>query len=169
MKYSDFYKQIYDVIGESTPIGVDCGQLCQGACCQGDDETGMYLFPGEECMYRKKEEWFHISDSEFNYKLSGKEKNCPIFICKDNCPREKRPFACRIFPLFPYVDMNWEMKVILDPRGRGICPLAIMENSDLDSQFVKRVTRAGKIMMKIPLMREYLFSLSRLIDEYTDF
>jgi len=36
------------IIGELTPLkGHDCGQLCSAACCKGDEQTGMLLFPGE--------------------------------------------------------------------------------------------------------------------------
>lgn len=166
MRYTDFYRKIYEVIGGETPIGVDCGQLCNGACCKGDDETGMYLFPGERHMYASDGGWFDIAKSGFCYKKGEREIPCDIFICKATCDRGKRPLACRIFPLLPYVDKQGKMSVIPDPRGRGLCPLTIMENSDLDGEFVRRVERVGKIMMKIPEMKDYLTSLSRLTDEF---
>jgi len=34
-----------------TPLKTDCGRLCAGACRQGDEKTGMLLFPGEEALY----------------------------------------------------------------------------------------------------------------------
>ena len=34
-----------------TPLKTDCGRLCGGACCQGDETTGMLLFPGEDALY----------------------------------------------------------------------------------------------------------------------
>ncbi len=166
MRYIDFYRQIYKIIGNSTPIGVDCGKLCNDACCKGDDETGMYLFPGEECIYKGENGWFQICESEFTYSDAGKEKSVELFVCKKACQREKRPLSCRIFPLLPYINMYGELEVIMDPRGRGICPLVIMDLTHLDDEFVKRVKRVGQIMMKSPQMREYLWALSRLVDEY---
>ena len=166
MKVTDFYKEINKIIGDSTPIGVDCGQLCGGACCEGDDETGMYLFPGEEQMYKNDGNWFEISESEFTYPGDGKMENAGIFVCKGECNREKRPLACRIFPLLPYVNSNGEMEIILDPRGRGVCPLAIMDLEHLDADFCNRVEKVGKIMMKFEQTRLYLYALSRLADEF---
>ncbi len=163
MRCTEFYKQIYKIIGDYTPLDVDCGGLCGGACCDGDEETGMYLFPGERHMYKPKENWYEISDTDFF--VEGKAVD--IFICTGSCPRDKRPLACRIFPLLPYVDEKGKMQVVLDPRGRSICPLArAMKPQDLDPEFVRRVEKAGKIMMKFPPMRKYLTSLSRLADQF---
>ena len=39
------------LLSNLTPLKSDCGRLCGGACCQGDDATGMLLFPGEEALY----------------------------------------------------------------------------------------------------------------------
>ena len=117
-------------------------------------------------MYASDGGWFDIAKSGFCYKKGEREIPCDIFICKATCDRGKRPLACRIFPLLPYVDKQGKMSVIPDPRGRGLCPLTIMENSDLDGEFVRRVERVGKIMMKIPEMKDYLTSLSRLTDEF---
>ena len=162
MKVTEFYKEINRIIGDATPIGVDCGQLCGGACCEGDDETGMYLFPGEEQMYCGDGGWFEIMESDFE--CGG---GCvKLFVCKEPCDRTKRPLGCRIFPLLPYVSASGEFSVILDPRGRGLCPLCIMDTEHLDPEFCKRVEKVGKIMMKFPQTREYLFALSRLADEF---
>ena len=165
MNCTEFYRKIYEIIGDETPIGVDCGQLCDGACCKGDDETGMYLFPGEECLYKNETGWFEICESEFSYN----SKNVKLFICKRACNREKRPLACRIFPLLPYVTKEGKLEIILDPRGRGLCPLAIMDLSYLDETFIQKVETIGKIMMKFRGTREYLKSLSRLADEFNIF
>ena len=39
-----------DLLRELTPLKTDCGRLCGGACCEGDEETGMLLFPGEDAL-----------------------------------------------------------------------------------------------------------------------
>ena len=166
MKVTEFYREINRIIGDATPIGVDCGQLCEGACCKGDDETGMYLFPGEAQMYRGDYGWFEIMESDFSYMNDGKSVCADLFVCKRACSRRKRPLACRIFPLLPYVSTEGELSVILDPRGRGVCPLCVMDTEHLDTDFCERVEKLGKIMMKFEPTREYLFALSRLADEF---
>ena len=166
MNAAEFYREIYKIIGDATPIGVDCGQLCKCACCEGDDETGMYLFPGEKKLYAGDSGWFEIMKSEFCYVTHGKSIFTDLFVCKKFCDMEKRPLGCRIFPLLPYVSISGELSVILDPRGRGLCPLTVMELTDLDSDFCRRIERVGKILMKFDATREFLYALSRLADEY---
>ncbi len=163
MKVTDFYKEINRIIGDATPIGVDCGQLCNGACCKGDAETGMYLFPGEEQMYKDDGGWFEIMESDFEYE----GERAKLFVCKEPCSREKRPLGCRIFPLLPYINTQGEMSVILDPRGRGLCPLCVMDKEHLDREFCRKVEHVGRVMVKFDKMYEYLFSLSRLADEFS--
>ena len=40
-----------ELLENLTPLKTDCGRLCQAACCQGDENTGMLLFPEEETLY----------------------------------------------------------------------------------------------------------------------
>jgi hypothetical protein len=42
------YKRAYARLGRLTPIPADCGKLCGKRCCQGGEDDGMILFPGEE-------------------------------------------------------------------------------------------------------------------------
>ena len=44
-------KAARELLKDLTPLKTDCGRLCQGACCQGDEGTGMLLFPGEDALY----------------------------------------------------------------------------------------------------------------------
>ena len=37
-------------LSDLTPLLTDCGRLCGFACCKGDEQTGMLLFPGEEAL-----------------------------------------------------------------------------------------------------------------------
>ena len=96
MKAEKIYRYLYKLFDEVTPIKADCGQLCGGACCKGDGDTGMYLFPFEECIYDGTENWLKICDSDFYF--NGKPVK--IAICDGTCDRKKRPLSCRIFPLF---------------------------------------------------------------------
>lgn len=157
----DFYSYIYKITENVTPLPVDCGGLCNGSCCHGDDQTGMYLFPGEKIMYENVPDWAKIQKS--GLVLAGEKVD--FFSCTGTCDRALRPLACRIFPLFPYIDLSGDLQLIMDPRGKGICPLAkAMNISDLDENFVRVVGYVSKLMMKNSLLYSYLFDLSRFTD-----
>lgn len=166
MNFYDFYSKIYQLTNSVTPLPVDCGQLCDGSCCKGDEDTGMYLFPGEKVMYKISPEWAKIRKCGFTF--AGEKID--FISCTGSCDRSLRPLACRIFPLFPYIDISGNLKLIMDPRGKGICPLAATQKvAELDKKFVDTVRYISKIMMRSPLLYSYLFELSRFTDEYTDF
>lgn len=162
-----FYKMVYAQIGDRTPIKADCGKLCDGACCAVTDEiTGMYLFPFEEKMYKTMPKWGKIYDTDFSYG----EKYADLFTCTGACDRERRPLSCRIFPLAPYKKRNGKLEIIMDPRGKGLCPLAsVMDISDLDSEFVEGVRRAMLLCLKEENCREFIHSLSESFDMEDDF
>lgn len=163
MTKEEFFNMVYTVLGDVTPLKVDCGQLCDGACCAVTDEiTGMYLFPGEEAMYKDLPEWAQIYDTDFSY--NG--KYIDLFTCDGTCERERRPLSCRIFPLVPYVKKGGKMEIRMDVRGRGMCPLATAMNvEDLDPEFVKNVTLAMKLCMANSEVREFLYALTESLDE----
>ena len=160
----EFYDLLYKKLERVTPLEVDCGKLCGGACCEVTDEiTGMYLFPFEECEYNPPAKWSKIYDTDFEWKEG---KTASLFTCDGSCERDKRPLSCRIFPLVPYVHRGEKMRLIMDPRGKGICPLAsVMEIKDLDAQFVKQVYEAMLLCMKIKECREFIYALTESIDE----
>lgn len=163
MTEKEFYKIIYRRMGALTPIRADCGQLCSRACCEGDcDGDGMYLFPGEEKMYGDNLSWAKISKTNFEYADGA---FAPLFACNGFCDRRERPLACRIFPLTPYMDRDGVLRVIVDPRGRGMCPMAVLRLSDFEREFTEAVEAIGKIMIKNPRCRAFIESFSRMIDE----
>lgn len=159
-----FYTKLYKMLEDITPLSVDCGELCDGACCAVTDEiTGMYLFPGEEVLYKNLPEWAEIHDTDFTYD-GGKEIN--LFTCTGTCDRRKRPLSCRIFPLVPYAKRGEDLKIVMDVRGRGMCPLATaMKVEDLSPEFVQAVTKAMKMCMLVRETREFLYALSDSLDE----
>lgn len=57
MKPTQLYAQAYRMLENVTPLSIDCGQLCNKACCQSGDmeDAGMYLFPQEEIMLSETE------------------------------------------------------------------------------------------------------------------
>ncbi len=152
------------MLEDVTPLTIDCGKLCNGACCTVTDEiTGMHLFPGEIVMYKPLPDWAKIYDSNFTYDNGRKAK---LFTCPGTCDRKLRPLSCRIFPLVPYAKRGEKLEIMMDIRGRGICPLATaMKIEDLDPLFVKRVTLAMNLCMKVRDTREFIYSLSESIDE----
>lgn len=164
IKPYEFYKAVYKIIGDATPLKVDCGKLCDNACCVVTDEiTGMYLFPYENVMYKKMPLWGKIYDTDFTY---GDKKETGLFTCTGKCDRDLRPLSCRIFPLIPYAHRGEDLKIVMDIRGRGMCPLAdAMHIEDLSEEFTDRVTRAMKLCMCNKEIREFIYALTDSIDE----
>lgn len=153
-----FYENLYKELESITPLKVDCGKLCNNACCEVSEEiTGMYLFPFEEVMYSPMPKWGKIYDTDF---VTEGGREIDLFTCDGYCDREKRPLSCRIFPLIPYVKGK-EMKIVIDPRGREMCPLAkTMKAEELDARFVKAVGKVMKKCMMVKECRDFLTSLS---------
>lgn len=160
----NFYTKLYKMLENVTPLEIDCGQLCDGACCTVTDEvTGMYLFPAEREMYNPMPSWGEIQDIDFTYNGG---KSVDFFTCEGKCDRSLRPLSCRIFPLVPYAKRGDKLSVIMDIRGRGMCPLATaMKKEDLSPLFVERVTKAMQLCMLNRETREFIYSLSESIDE----
>ncbi len=160
----NFYTKLYKMLEDVTPLEIDCGKLCGGACCTVTDEvTGMYLFPGERVMYNPMPTWGEIEDLDFTY---DNGKSVDFFTCEGKCDRRLRPLSCRIFPLVPYAKRGGKLSIIMDIRGRGMCPLATaMKKEDLSPLFVERVTKAMQLCMLNRETREFIYSLSESIDE----
>ena len=166
MHISKIYESIYDFYGDTTPLCVDCGKLCGGACCESDEneETGMYLFPGEEKLFLDNPD-FKIIDSEFFY---GKER-AKILICKGTCKRDERPLSCRIFPIIPYLKGE-NFKLIFDPRAKSVCPLTgLSDIEELDGEFIKKTTKVIKLLLKFEKTRAFLEALTDILDDYLKF
>ena len=58
------YQAIYRLLDRVSPLDCDCGTLCGAACCtcvsdetEGSPALGIYLLPGEEKVFTKKESW----------------------------------------------------------------------------------------------------------------
>lgn len=162
MNAKKLYNHLYKLLENSTPIGVDCGQLCGAACCKGDGETGMYLFPFEECMYDGTEDWIKIYDSDFIFE----GKPVKIAICGGTCDRKKRPLSCRIFPLFKQDD---ELKN--DLRAVHICPLAAgnITLEEYDRTFVENTKRVFNILGKFKITKEYIVETQKIMEEFKVF
>lgn len=152
-----------------TPLKINCGKFCGGACCEPDEtgENGMLLFPFEEELYKEPIEGFayHMVDDDTLFK-GGKR-----FVCEGSCPREHRPLACRLFPLRIRLETDEtgdETHAVaeLDPRAWCVCPL--LERGGLrgmSGEFVAAVERAGDILAQNVYMLEALHNEQRLLDE----
>ena len=166
MNSAYIYLQIYRLFDTVTPVPVDCGNLCDKACCRGED-SGMLLFPGEEQVYKLlNPDWIEIEKTDFN----GKTYTVPIALCKGTCNRYERPLACRIFPLTPYMDADGRINVIVDPRGKGVCPMAkAFYLDDFDAKFVRNIEKAFRLLAKNKQIKAFLKSYSEYIDEFKRF
>ena len=70
------YKKVKRIMGDKTPLKKDCGLICSGACCKGDSDTGMLLFPGEDT----------------NLNIIEKD-GVRLAVCDGTCNRDERPFS----------------------------------------------------------------------------
>ncbi len=164
------YLQLYKLFDEITPVKVDCGQLCSKACCKGDD-SGMFLFPGEKEVFSLlNPDWIRIEQTDFTYSYNNKFYKTPIAMCSGSCDRYQRPLACRIFPLTPHINADGKIDIIIDPRGKGICPMAksfLIE--DFDPAFVKNVKKTFTFLAKNKQFYTFLKEFSKYLDEFERF
>jgi hypothetical protein len=165
MDRMNILRAAYEILENVTPLRLDCGKLCEQACCSnmGDEETGMYLFPGEKDLLVECEGWLSITS------LDHIRPGLYLAKCNETCPRTLRPLACRIFPLTPYLTSNEVLQIKIDPRAGQVCPLARdMKRKDLRPEFVKAVRKACTLLISEPSIKEYIQDLSRMLDAYID-
>lgn len=148
--YERLYKKAKNIMEDKTPLKNDCGFLCNKACCKGDTETGMLLFPFEETT------------------LTVSEKDSVrLCVCEGSCKRESRPLSCMIFPFFPYLTKEGRIRVIPDIRGYDTCPLVRnFPEAKLDRRFLRRVKKVGRLLREDDECRAFLDGISREIDTY---
>ena len=161
MNICELYQQIYRHFDDLTAVPFDCGKLCGKLCCQGDEESGMYLFPGEESLFFGKEN-FSVVPTDF---MSG-GKQVKLLVCHGPCMRTDRPLSCRIFPLIPLYRKGCTLQIIHDPRA-AICPLTHPEAADcISKRFYTEVEYAFRLLVKIPAVAMFLDDLSYVLDDY---
>lgn len=137
-----------------TPLKTDCGKLCQGACCQGDEETGMLLFPGEEAFYEGCA-FARIIPAGFAF--GGGDVQ--LFVCNGTCERGNRPLACRLFPLFLKFKEDGTTKLRMDVRAKTVCPLTDYGIRALDPEFKQAARRAYDLLLEDEACAAYLREL----------
>ena len=130
-----------------------------------DFDMGIYLLPGEEKLFTRKEPWLKWSvedaeDYEFPDSWSGKV----YFVrCKTppHCPREMRPLQCRFYPLAPYLNEKGELHLILSPAELPYqCPL-ITNRLPLEQSFIHTTYIVWKRLIRDPLIRDLVHMDSR--------
>ena len=147
-----------ELLENLTPLKTDCGRLCQGACCQGDEATGMLLFPGEEALY---------ADCTFarvvptGFSLGGTPAQ--LLVCDGRCDRKNRPLACRLFPLFLKFREDQTPVLRMDARARAVCPLTDYGISALDGAFVAAAREAYALLMENERCAAYLRALDEAL------
>ncbi len=151
----DVLRAAWALLGEVTPLAVDCGQVCDGRRCRPSaDSVGMRLFPGEETL---------LADSGFA--LTPADGGV-LLTCDGHCRRELRPLMCRIFPLFPYVDARGRMRAVYDPRSYRLCPLTQhVDNVRLQPAFVRAVRRVGRVLLADEACAAFLREQSRELED----
>lgn len=135
MKKENVINSCYSLLRNVTPLSFDCGKICNGKCCKGDNKTGMVLFPGEEMLLDKD---INVITDDEGFKIA---------VCGGVCNRNYRPLSCRIYPLFPVIkneNGREYIQVEIDPRAD--CPLC-SEEYEFKKNFIKAVKRVGKYLL----------------------
>ena len=158
-----------DLLETAAPLKVNCGRLCERACCQSDatGENGMLLFPYEEFLYQRIIEGFPYRLVPDESVRSGGVR----LVCEGHCLRERRPLACRLFPLrlrvlFDEPEAHPTANPEIDPRAWALCPLVEQRRlSVLNPAFVTAVKAAGTLLVKNLYHLEFLVREQAVLDE----
>lgn len=166
------WKAIYRLLDRVSPIERDCGLLCGAVCCtcgESGDELGIYLYPGEHKIHNKKDDWLEwtveaAEDYDFPDSWTG-----PVYFVKCKtppvCPRKKRPFQCRTYPLAPYISEDGILEMVYnDEQLPYSCPL-IDREIPLNDDFVKATYTVWSHLIRDPLINDLVEMDSRARDE----
>lgn len=154
MSAYDTVRAARNLLETLTPLKTDCGRLCQGACCQGDEQTGMLLFPGEEAFY---EACTFAQIIPAGFALGGQDVQ--LFVCDGTCERANRPLACRLFPLFLKFKEDGTTKLRMDVRAKAVCPLTDYGIRALDPDFKQAARKAYDLLLEDDACAAYLRAL----------
>ena len=156
---ADVLQKARDMLSGLTPLAFDCGKRCGAICCQGGEEDGMLLFPGEERYYAGCS-WAQTVPDRLGKRL----------VCGGECDRDNRPLACRIFPLVMDVsgqeDSGFKANILMDVRAWPVCPLMQSGRKGLKTEFVNAVRAAAELLLTEDKHLAFLLSLSMELMEY---
>jgi len=146
------YQLLYKIMDQKYPLkNRDCGKLCEKACCSNENsETGMFLFPEEEKLY-KTGEWFRIEEltTRDAHIYPYDETKVYKLICNGTCDREKRPLACRLFPTYPKLHDNGVFNMVYDIQSFMLCPLAkSYDFKKLNRDFISSARKVWKHLLE---------------------
>ena len=155
----DNYQKIYNLMSANPFADLDCGILCENACCKAQGENlGIYLLPGEEQMYSLEDEkwlvWEKHDPQDFDFPDSWIQT--VYFVkCIKECPRDKRPIQCRTFPLAPHLkDKKSNLILIWESLKLPYsCPL-IVKNRILNPDYIQGLKKGWDILIKNPLIKD---------------
>ena len=154
------YQAIYRLLDRVSPLSADCGLLCGAVCCcppeQDDQELGIYLLPGEEKLFTRKEPWliWNVEDAEdFDFPASWRGKIYFVrCTCAPKCPRKMRPLQCRFFPAAPHLTEDGRLLLIRsDLELPYSCPL-ITDKTELEHSFLKATHTVWRHLIRDPLL-----------------
>ncbi len=160
---NSLYRRAYRLLNKTTPLPIDCGSLCGRRCCHGDASKGMWLLPGEEEYLRS------IGAGEQFAFLAGEgNQGCSTLVCNGHCSRSLRPFACRIFPLFPMVTTQpgrpLRLTLQYDPRSLAVCPIAA-KGLGVTVSFRQHLRQATRLLLQDPEITAYLLQTTTFLEE----
>ena len=162
------YQAIYRLLNRVSPIQGDCGVLCGCACCdferlQGkakDAQFGMYLLPGEDKVFTRKEDWLSWSaDTVEKYDFPASWTGQVYFVvCKTppHCVRELRPIQCRTFPLAPHIDKEGAFHLVWNTEPLPYqCPL-VAARAPLQDRFIRATYTVWKRLITDPMIYDFV-------------
>lgn len=152
-------EKAYGFLDRVTPLSYDCGKLCNGRCCKGDSQTGMWLFPYEEEII-KDIDGYEIKECNGNmgYKM---------VVCGGTCDRKTRPLACRIYPYFPMITQDgYDARA--DIRGITGCPV-LYNNIKADYAFIRQIRKVSRLFDRDETLRNYVKDVNSILDEIENF
>lgn len=163
------YKHLYGITAGPTPLKDNCGELCGSACCRPGKhgELGMYLFPGEEVMFSRREDWLIWEEHDpADYDFPASWQGTVYFVrCNGACPREMRPLACRFFPLAPHLHRDGRLQLIYETMDLPYrCPL-ITTHHPLEPGFISAVEQTWRVLLTNRLIRDLVEADSRRREE----
>jgi len=158
------WERLYRILEKITPLHADCGKLCGKKCCSVREGAGIYLFPGEEKNFSGDEQWCSLSEcaggNDYYTGTGGF-----ILNCRGKCPREKRPLACRLFPLAPHLDGAGNLEIVMDSDALFICPLVTDGNINrLEASFLEGARIVWAELFKNASIMEGVMAYSARID-----
>ncbi len=173
------YKAIYRLLDHVSPLHSDCGELCDAACCtpveelstenEEDFQLGIYLLPGEDKIFTKKEDWLiWTKEDAGDYEFPDSWHRSVYFIrCTTPpvCPRKQRPLQCRFYPLAPHITQDNQLQLIYFPEETPyVCPL-IHQKKALNKDFIKASFTVWTHLIRDPLIFDLVRDDSRRHEE----